>query len=130
MASACLSDLCAPAETEAAEDANIETMLELLPREVGFAVAGSFQQRYSLSSLGFSASAVTSSGQDAVLHSRTLQPNVFVDCFWHDIEILKCCSATCSDFVIAMTSSLRICGVAWVLGLCRCCLHMLQQIMQ
>lgn len=81
MAGACLSDLCAHAETEAAEDANIETMLELLPRDVAYAVARSFHQRYSLSSQGFNASAVTSSGHDAVLHSTSMQPYVLVDCF-------------------------------------------------
>ena len=47
---ACLSNLCAHAEIQTAEGASIETMLELLPRDVGYAVAHSFQQRYSLSS--------------------------------------------------------------------------------
>ena len=50
MTSTCLSKVCAHADIEAAEDASIGTMLELLPRNVGYAVAHSFRHRYSLSS--------------------------------------------------------------------------------
>ena len=70
-------------------------MLELLPRNVGYAVAQTFQYRYSLSSTDFEASTVTCSGHDAMLHSTTLQPPlVLIACdsafecsnrFWLDL---------------------------------------------
>ena len=44
-----LSTVCTHADMEAANNASLEMMLELLPREVGYAVAHSLQNRYSLS---------------------------------------------------------------------------------
>lgn len=74
----CLYDLCAHAEIQAAEDFSIETMLELLPGDVGYAVAHSFRHRYSLSSPGLAASGVASAIHD---FSTTLQPLVLLIAF-------------------------------------------------
>ena len=47
MTNTCMDSLHAHADIEAAEDASIETMLDLLPRNVGFAVVQIFRYRYS-----------------------------------------------------------------------------------
>lgn len=43
------STVCTHADTEAANDASLKMMLDLLPREVGYAVAHSLQNGYNLS---------------------------------------------------------------------------------
>ena len=75
-------------------------MLELLPSEVGYAVAHSFRTRYGLSSPDCKTSTVTPSsprlGLDAILHGTTLQPpGVLTAC--DRTQMFRHCSAAGED---------------------------------